>query len=122
MDWSGDRSISAISGGLFPVSLVGELTLSRNFSDGESFLPNFNFNNIAIFRGVVVHFIFCVAGFSGLQTEVEKVVDSASVTWFGRKYLGKHHGIGSFANQNSSVMVKSNTLKRMQFFMCLYCV
>ena len=27
---------------------------------------------------------------------------------FDRKYLGKHHGIGSFANQNSSVMVNSN--------------
>ena len=48
--------------------------------------------------------------------EVEKVVDSASLT--GRKYfkklrltlknLGKHNWIGSFANQNSSVMVNSN--------------
>ena len=27
---------------------------------------------------------------------------------FDRKYLGKHHGIGSFVNQNSSVMVNSN--------------
>ena len=27
---------------------------------------------------------------------------------FDRKYLGKHHGIGSFANQNSSVMANSN--------------
>ena len=29
-------------------------------------------------------------------------------TRFDRKYLGKHHGIGSFVNQNSSVMVNSN--------------
>ena len=31
-----------------------------------------------------------------------------SKTRFGRKYLGKHHGIGSFANENSSAMVDSN--------------
>ena len=29
-------------------------------------------------------------------------------TWFDRKYLGKHHEIGSFANQNSNVIVNSN--------------
>ena len=28
-----------------------------------------------------------------------------SKTRFDRKYMGKHHGIGSFANQNSSEMV-----------------
>ena len=31
-----------------------------------------------------------------------------SKTRFDRKYLGKHHGIGSFVNQNSIVMVNSN--------------
>ena len=31
-----------------------------------------------------------------------------SKTRFDRKYLGKHNGIGSFANQNSSVMVNLN--------------
>ena len=31
-----------------------------------------------------------------------------SKTRFDRKYLGKHHGIGSFANQDSSVMANSN--------------
>ena len=31
-----------------------------------------------------------------------------SKTRFNRKYLGKHHGIGSSDNENSSVMVNSN--------------
>ena len=31
-----------------------------------------------------------------------------SKTRFDKKYLGKHHGIESFANQKSSVMVNSN--------------
>ena len=31
-----------------------------------------------------------------------------SKTRLDRKYLGKHHGIGSFANQNSGVMINSN--------------
>ena len=31
-----------------------------------------------------------------------------SKTRFNRKYLGKHHGIGPFANQNPSVMKNSN--------------
>ena len=39
-----------------------------------------------------------------------------SKTSFDRKYLGKYHGIGYFANQNSSKMVNSNNgLKKMAF-------
>ena len=39
-----------------------------------------------------------------------------SKTRFDRKYLGKYHGIGSFANQNPSKMVHSNiVLKKMAF-------
>ena len=39
-----------------------------------------------------------------------------SKTRFDTKYLGKHHGIWSFANQNSRAMINSTkALKRMQF-------
>ena len=43
-----------------------------------------------------------------------------SKTRFDRKYLGRHHGIGYFATQNSSVMVNRNqALKRMQYLFVL---
>ena len=35
-----------------------------------------------------------------------------SKTRFDRKYLGKYHGIGSFPNQNSSIMVNSKKVMK----------